>query len=218
MQTLQSKDIYQFWIIHNPSGICIFNQTFVELPKDFSSDLTAGYLFAITTLSQEIVQENIRFLQLERLRFVYGITSQLILVLLTKNEISTLDSMQMIAKLRQKFSEKYSNLLERNQLFNTSKFRDFALDVERILERDTMYFHILQKRSENLESFFQKATDEWQSIQNSIKSQVEKMGTWIKRDSFTISHDIQRSLVENREKSKKSENFNQKIKKHGDWV
>ncbi|MCF2140577.1 MAG: hypothetical protein K9W44_11035 [Candidatus Lokiarchaeota archaeon] len=204
MNPVQTSDIIKFWVIDNPSGICIFNQTFAELPNDINSDLTAGYLFAITTLSQEIVQENIRFLQLENLRFVYGITSRLVLILLTKNEISSFESSQMLNKLRLKFGEKYALLLEHNQFFDISKFRDFAMDVEQILNRETLYFNILAKRSENIEKFFKDATNEWQSIQNSIKNQVKKIGTWIIRDSLTISRNIQNSLIKNREKSKKS--------------
>lgn len=217
MQNLQSTDIIQFWIIHNPSGISVFNQTFVELPQEFNSDLTAGYLFAITTLSQEIVQENIRFLQLERLRFVYSITPQLILVLLTKNEISALQSVQMLTQLGQKFKEKYASLLERDQMFNTSKFRDFARDVEKILDRDTMYFHVLQKRAGDLEGFFQKATEEWHSIQNSIIDQVKKMGNWIKQEKCVISEDVEQSLMENREKAEKSSQ-DSNSRSRGGWV
>ncbi|WP_457557518.1 hypothetical protein [Candidatus Harpocratesius sp.] len=218
MVPVQNSDIIKFWVIDNPSGICIFNQTFAKIPNDINSDLTAGYLFAITTLSQEIVQENIRFLQLENLRFVYGISSRLILILLTKNEISSFESSQLLDKLRSKFGEKYALLIEHNQLFDISKFRDFALDAERILNRETIYFNILDKRSENVEDFFKDATNEWQSIQNSIKNQVKRIGNWIKRDSLTISRNIQNSLIENREKSKESKKLEHDNQTRGGWI
>ena len=63
------EDILKFYIIHIPSGLCIFQQTFKEFPVQVEPEIIAGYLFAITTLSMEIAKEPIHFMQLKNLRF-----------------------------------------------------------------------------------------------------------------------------------------------------
>ena len=198
-------DIYKFWIIHTPSGICIFDQTFKELPRQIDADLTAGYLFAITTLSQEIAQQDIQFLQLENIRFVYCISQHFMMVMLTHNDVPNHDAQLMLRDLKSKFTDKYESTILRSQIFEVTKFHDFAKIVEQVFNIESKNFHILEKRSENLDDFFQTATDEWMSIQKSISARAKKMGSWILHDSPALTTDLQKDLISTREQAYKHE-------------
>ncbi len=198
-------DIFKFWIIHTPSGICIFDQTFRDLPVNIDAGLTAGYLFAITTLFQEITQQDIHFLQLEELRFVYGISQHFMMVMLTHNNISTHDAQIMLRDLKTKFTQKYESTILKSQFNEVSQFHDFARVVEQAFNRESKYFHIFEKRSENLEDFFQDATDEWMSIQKSISRRARKMGSWILNDSPKLTTELQNELISTRERAHKHE-------------
>lgn len=208
VQNLTSP-IYKFWIIHQPSGICIFEQTFNELPTEIDPDLTAGYLFAITTLSQEIAQENIRFLQLENLRFVYGISQHFIMVILSQNELHQQECREKLKELQNVFDAKYHRLVTDSQMFEVSKFQDFARIVESSLQTESKYFQILERRTGELDDFFKNATEEWNSIQKSIIDRSKKLGSWIHHEKTKLSHHVERSLLKTRLKEEKRETESQ---------
>ncbi|MHA1611567.1 MAG: hypothetical protein ACTSYU_05905 [Promethearchaeota archaeon] len=201
----ENIEIYKFWIIHTPSGICIFDQTFQDLPVHVDADLTAGYLFAITSLFQEITQQDIHFLQLEKLRFVYGISQHFMMVMLTHNSISTHDASMMLHDLKIKFTKKYEPSILRSQINEVSQFHAFARVVEQTFNMESKYFHILEKRSEDLEGFFQSATDEWMTIQKSISNRAKKMGSWILHNTQKLTTEIQNDLISTREQALKHE-------------
>ncbi|MHA1521793.1 MAG: hypothetical protein ACTSRK_16575, partial [Promethearchaeota archaeon] len=86
-----------------------------------------------------------------------------------------------------------------------SQFHAFARVVEQTFNMESKYFHILEKRSEDLEGFFQSATDEWMTIQKSISNRAKKMGSWILHNTQKLTTEIQNDLISTREQALKHE-------------
>ena len=216
-----NKDIWKFFIIHRGSGLCMFEQTFEELPGEMDSILISGYLYAILGLSQEIANQDIDYLQLQSLRFDYHISEQYLMVIVADNALSHEYLSEKLLDLQKKFDEQYKSLFSEEFKGDISHFRSFASVVESVLDLETINFQYIDPRQDRLKEYFQTAHRELADFTKLISDRARIFGQWTMKETLSISPKIKADIAEaHQEKSNvdSSEEQKQEHKKKGQWV
>jgi len=133
------KDIFKLMIIHRRASVCVFEQTFNELPGGVDEIVLSGYLVAFLALSEEIAKQPIRYIQLNTLRIIFNIFEKYVMVFITKNEMKYSKTVQILEKLSEKFNEKYLIHFEQEFTGDITHFKNFALEVEGLIQMETRY-------------------------------------------------------------------------------
>jgi len=194
------KNIFKLLIIHHPSAICIFEQTFNELPGEVDEMVLSGYLVAILTLSEEIAKQPVKYIQLNTLRISYNVSEKYIMVLITKNEIKYSRTIQILETLSNRFNEKYINHFEEDFKGDITFFKNFALEVEGLIQTETKYFQYLQQRSEKINDYFQSIEDyNWKDLKDTFYSRARVFGTWTKKHNMKIDKSFEKTILESRD-------------------
>jgi len=207
-------------IIHSSASVCIFEQTFNELPGGVDELVLSGYLVAFLTLSEEIAKQPIRYIQLNSLRISFNIFDKYVMVLITKNEIKYSKTVQILQNLSEKFNEKYLIHFEHEFTGNITHFKNFALEVEGLIQMETRYFQYLQERSEKIDDYFQSIDYNWNDLRDSLYKKARIFGKWSVKHNMKIDKSLENTLLESRDVGRKLENdAKKKVKKEGKgWV
>ncbi len=213
-------DVVKFWIIHQESGMCIFEQTFQELPTDVESGIIAGYLFAILTISNEITNQQVNYLQLESLRFTFSISEKYIMVIVISSEVSHSRTMAQLKTLQFKFDEKYHRFFDKEFSGNVSTFYNFAEEVEKIFQSEAQYFQYRQDRQKQLKNYFQSTMNEWKDLQKIVTSKASGSGSWVKKHSMHIKEETRKMIIDSRvhEETQAKKKDSDTDEKKGKWI
>ena len=214
------KDIFKLMIIHSSASVCIFEQTFNELPGEVDEVVLSGYLVAILALSEEIAKQPIRYIQLSTLRISFNVFDKYVMVLITKNHIEYSKTIQILQNLSEKFNEKYLIHFEHEFTGNITHFKNFALEVEGLIKMETRYFQYLQQRSEKINDYFQSIDYNWKGLRDSLKKRARIFGKWSVKHDMKIDKSLEKTLLESRDHGKKLEfEIMKKDKEEGNgWV
>jgi hypothetical protein len=199
------KDIFKLMIIHRAASVCIFEQTFNELPGEVDEVSLSGYLVAILALSEEIAKQPIHYMQLNTIRisFQKNVSDNYIMVLITKNEIKYSKTLQILQNLSEKFNEKYLVHFEQEFTGNITHFKNFALEVEGLIQMETRYFQYLQQRSEKINEYFQSNDYNWKDLRDSLKNRARIFGKWSVKHNIKIDESLEKTLLESRNHGRK---------------
>lgn len=214
------KDIFKLMIIHSSASVCIFEQTFNELPGEVDEVVLSGYLVAMLALSEEIAKQPIHYIQLNTLRISFNIFDKYVMVLITKNQIEYSKTIQILQNLSEKFNEKYLVHFEQEFTGNITHFKNFALEVEGLIQMETRYFQYFQQRSEKINDYFQSIDYQWKDLRDSLYQKARIFGKWSVKHNMKIDESLEKTLLESRDHGKKMEfEVKKKDKKEGSgWV
>ncbi len=209
------KDIFKLMIIHRAASVCIFEQTFNELPGEVDEVVLSGYLVAIFALSEEIAKQSIHYMQLNTLRisFKKNVSDNYIMVLITKNEIKYSRILQILENLSEKFNEKYLVHFEREFTGNITHFKNFALEVEGLIHMETRYFQYLQQRSEKINEYFESIEYNWKDLRDKLEKRARIFGKWSIKHDMKIDKSLENTLLESRDHGRKLEHEEKKKEK-----
>ena len=225
VRILKPSDIRAFWIIHRQSGVGIFEQSFKGDVGD-SEDLSCkvdpfviqGYLYAVAHLSTEITNQNIEFIQLERLRIYYNLSKSFIFIVIAKKQVSSTRINVILEKLQNRFEAKYYPNVEHGFSGDITAYRTFAKEIEEELQAETQYFQFLQKRSDQLQDLFQSAKHQWTKIQNDIIDHSQSFGTWIMKSQEHVKPEAISTIGNHRSIQKQDQDPSQPKTKKSSWV
>lgn len=213
---MNMSQILKFWIIHHPSGICIFEQTFESLPGDVDDQIVTGYLYAITNLSQEIAHQPIDFIQLANIRFLYQQAHHFIMVMVTDNHYFPEQGKSLLSKLQDQFQEIYGQFFENGFNFDVSPFGSFAENVELTINSKAKHFQFLDTHSCQFKDVIEHSKAKWKDIHTSITTQAKNAGKWICGKTSSLNAKIEDNIKSGRqhqleieEKIEKKEKINQ---------
>lgn len=200
-------DIYKLWILHNPSGISLFEQTFEELNGDADSCVVAGFLFAIANITKNITRQEIEFVQMHNVRFSYLVHPKYMMIVVSSKETKTSRIIQVMQEIQSKFEQKYLSLITPIFSGNVTEFKEFAHDVETIVNHDTKYFQFIDKRNEQLKEMFQTHANEWLTMKKSLEAKASTFGAWIIKEKGTNDQELVQHITESRKSQKKGKKF-----------
>ena len=167
--------ILKLWIIDKESGICFFDETFQELPKDTNPDLISGFFIAILSFGQEIADQDIKYIQLTQLRIYFHQVDRYVLTIYTTNDIDPDAATEALVKIQTRFSDKYSQVLKNGFIGETSVFNSFASDVEEILGGPAQDLGFFDEQTENLKAYYDLAKSQWKSLRRQLIQQIDRI-------------------------------------------
>jgi hypothetical protein len=209
-------DLLVFWILHKNSGICLFEQKFATMSETFETDLVGGFLIAILGFSEEIVSQEVDYVQLQDLRICYNISDDFVMALITNNNIEPEKANGMLNHVQKKFQEKYQTQIQNKFFSDVTPFRSFATEVEKIFKVETKYVSYFKNRSENLQDYFACAEDNMSKIQTLMKKS-EGFGNWLTKEKITLDSTIKEDAIAFRSKHN-AKNTVKKAQKPYSWV
>lgn len=145
----------KLWIIHREAGVCVFEQSFEELPKNINSDMIGGFLIAILSFSQEMADQEIEFLQLKNLRIIYHITPQYIIAVGCNQNANYKELEKLLAQVETRFELKYHNVIGKGYSGNTTVFNDFATEVEKIFDSKSTALKYFEERLDDIKGYYE---------------------------------------------------------------
>ncbi len=210
------KNVLKFWIIHHPSGLCLFQQTFEELPNEVDPEIVAGYLYAMTSLSTEIAKQNINFIQLDTIRLNYSLDKNYLMVAVCHNTFHREEAEELLVQLRRKFNNKYDKYFRGQFCFDISIFKNFAQVVEDSVKQETLYVQYFKKKNEQMADFIEESTKDWQKIRGTLADRAKLLGQWIASEKITIDRQVADQITRSRRETQNKEDDDDKPS--GAWV
>jgi hypothetical protein len=195
--------VLKLWVLHSPSGICLYEQSFSDLPVDKEPFVTSGFLFGISKLAKHISEENIENIQLKTMQFSYRILDKNLFVMLTKKEMKQSRIDKVLDEIQDRFLSDYRKVLGEDFTGDVSCFQSFATEVEKILNTNTKYIQFIDRRHKTLEEYLQSKPREWISLKNKMQEKAKIFGKWVTRKVNPVDQELTEKIQETRSQAKK---------------
>ena len=159
--------IESLWVLDNVSGICVFEENYVDFTNEgISTDLIGSFLSALLTFAGETFTDEIQHVQFANRKIIFKFTDYLLFIV-GVNENIPLPDFQIKRKIDQiarLFNAKYQHIFEGNDHKwggNISQFDAFSIDLRKIVKREPLSIKFLQlfdfkDNLKKLEDFFDK--------------------------------------------------------------
>jgi len=207
--------LHKFLIMDKSAGICIYDQTFEELPCEIPTDLLGGFLIAILGFSEELIaNQTIEYIQMKQIRVQYNIEGRLVMVVIAANYTDPDYIQNLLQTLQKKFSEKYADQIKHDYFCDITCFHNFASEVASAFQNQTKYLGYVQKRSEQLRDYLQASKNDWTTLQQLFAERAKSFGSWVVKDS--LDQDDVTNIQESRSALRQN-HLNEKPKKRT-WV
>lgn len=139
--TEPAKWLSNLWIIEKESGVCIFEQGFMEITTD--PDLISGFLIAMLNFGKELNDNEIQAIQFDNLKIHFKSGDKYIMAIAVTGTASIIDVDNFLDLMTKEFEDKYSNkLIEWDN--NISDFTEFGTYIEQIVNKKALSIELLK--------------------------------------------------------------------------
>jgi len=177
--------LHKFLIMDKSAGICIYDQTFEELPCEIPTDLLGGFLIAILGFSEELIaNQTVEYIQMKQIRVQFHIEGRLVMTVIASNSTDPEFIQNTLKTLQKKFSEKYADQIKRDYFCDVSCFHNFASEVAAAFQTETKYLGYVQKRSDQLRDYLQASKKDWDNLQHLFAERAKSFGSWVVKDAL----------------------------------
>jgi len=140
--------IESLYILEKDSGICLFEENYVDITKDgISTDLISSFLSAILSFADETFADEIQHIQFSNRRILFNFSEHVLLVIAVHKETPATDFQikRMIDNIASQFDQKYSIIFETDQWRgDITQFNDFSQELYEIVKREPLKLKLLQ--------------------------------------------------------------------------
>lgn len=157
------------------AGICIFEQSFEEMPKTLASDLVTGFFYAMLTFSNEIASQDVEFIQMRDIRIVFHGQNRLLFAIATKNGADHEFTERLLRDLEHRFQDKYKELLDKGFLNNTAVFEGFANEVEAEIGKKSTTVAFVQNQVDKLKIRYESVKTDFSQLKQSLECDVKSI-------------------------------------------
>ena len=159
--------IESLWVLESRSGICVFEENYVDFTNEgISTDLIGSFLSALLTFADETFTDEIQHVQFSNRKIIFKF-SEFLLFIVAVNEKAPISDFQVKKKIDQiarVFNAKYQHVFDRDDHKwggNISQFEPFTEDLRKIVKREPLSIKFLQlfdfkDNVKKLEDFFDK--------------------------------------------------------------
>ncbi|MFX1236866.1 MAG: hypothetical protein ACFFAS_20580 [Promethearchaeota archaeon] len=154
-QAVQSEEfvIDGIWILKNNSGVCLFEEIYVDFKKEgISKDLVSGLLSAIVSFIQDAFIDKLEYLMFSNRRLVLKYNPHVLFVVaISAKKVEDSDFKSHIEecmnKINDAFNAKYFNLFESKKWDgNIVQFYSFTEALQKIVHRTPLDIELLNIR------------------------------------------------------------------------
>ncbi len=159
--------IESLWVLDNISGICVFEENYVDFTNEgMSTDLIGSFLSALLTFAGETFTDEIQHVQFANRKIIFEFTEYLLFIVAVNDKVPLSDFQikRKIDQIARLFNTKYQHVFERKDNKwggNISQFDSFSEDLRKIVKREPLSIKFLQlfdfkDNLKKLEDFFDK--------------------------------------------------------------
>ena len=196
--------IESLWVLENASGICVFEENYVDFTNEgMSTDLIGSFLSALITFAGETFTDEIQHVQFSNRKIIFKFSDYLLFIVAINDNVPLSDFQvkKKIDRIAGLFNEKYQHVFERedqNWGGNVSQFNSFSEDLKKIVKREPLSIKILQifdfkDNMKKLEEFFdrrvqtvQKQKEEFDTMFEGILKRAKRKRMRRLEDHFKI--------------------------------
>ncbi|MBD3352087.1 MAG: hypothetical protein GF364_11425, partial [Candidatus Lokiarchaeota archaeon] len=135
------KWLSNVWIIQEASGICIFEQSFMNI--DMSPDLISGFLIAMLNFGRELTEKDLKMISFNELRIKFKKSDDLIIAIAVLDNCNDTEAAALINLIAEEFKQRYVSLLEHFS-GDTSQFDEFGLYTEKIIDKKALPIYFVR--------------------------------------------------------------------------
>ena len=172
------------WILESNSGICLFEQNYVDITKDnVSIDIISSFFSAILSIAEESFVDEIQYIKFSRRKIFFDFIENLLFIISVKDVKSAGEEEinKIIKQISQKFIEKYKPVISQFG-GNISQFNNFSTDLEQIVKRKPIPIRILQV--EQVKESFKKFITNQLELYKKRKVLFDKIIKKVKEEFF----------------------------------
>nr|MDO8083970.1 hypothetical protein [Candidatus Sigynarchaeum springense] len=170
---MRKDDYLKLWLMDRNAGICIFEQSFEDMPNTMASDLVTGFFYAILTFSHEIASQDIELIQMKDIRIVFHGEGRLLFAMATTNDADHAFTERLLRDLGHRFQDKYKDLLEKGCINNTAVFKDFAQDVEAEIGRKSTAVAFVQTQVDRFKMRYENVKTDLNQLRKNLASDMK---------------------------------------------
>jgi hypothetical protein len=130
--------IESLWILERRSGICIFEENYIDFTKEgISSDMVGAFLAALLSFARETFTDEIQNIQFSNRKVFFKFSKHWLFVTVSGNNKNNYHKIKGINnEIEEKFKLKFENIFEKDDGWNgnTSLFQDFSIDLKKIVK------------------------------------------------------------------------------------
>jgi hypothetical protein len=172
---VHKDDYIKLWLMDRNAGICIFEQSFEDMPKTLASDLVTGFFYAMLTFSNEIASQDVEFIQLRDIRIVFHGQDRLLFAMATTNDADHEFTGRLLRDLERRFQDKYKKLLEKGFLNNTAVFEGFANEVEAEIGRKSTTISFVQTQVDKFKVRYEGVKTDFNNLKRNLACDVKSI-------------------------------------------
>nr|MDO8083525.1 hypothetical protein [Candidatus Sigynarchaeum springense] len=158
------------------SGILIFEQEFMPLPKPLNKDMIGGFLTAIDAFTAEMTGQKIQVIQLETMSVHYTNTGKLYFVVIVANDVDVARIHTFLSHIQQRFEGMYGDYIEKGDFSNVSKFDAFATELEKEVGKASKHHTIFSEPVEIVRERFEIARKRARLVHRTVSSSLDNLG------------------------------------------
>jgi len=186
--------IESLWILENLSGICVFEENYVDFTSEgVSTDLIGSFISALLTFAGEAFTDEIQHIQFSNRKIIFEFSEYLLFIVAVNAKTPLADFLikKKIDQIARAFNAKYQPVFAKDRGWggNISQFEPFTEDLKKIVKREPLTTKILQlfdfkDNIKKLEGIFDKqvqmALNHKERLENMLdglakKSQLRRM-------------------------------------------
>ncbi|MFX0072261.1 MAG: hypothetical protein ACFFAO_14335 [Candidatus Hermodarchaeota archaeon] len=139
--------IESLWILERRSGICIFEENYLDFTKEgISTDMVGAFLAALLSFARETFTDEIQNIQFSNRKVFFKFSKHLLFVTICCNDKNNHHKIKEISnEIEEKFNLKYEKIFENDGWNgNTSTFREFSSDLSEIVKNKPLKLKFLE--------------------------------------------------------------------------
>ncbi|MHA1680004.1 MAG: hypothetical protein ACTSUE_03285 [Promethearchaeota archaeon] len=166
------KDVFNLLIIDKESGLCVFKQDFEDLPNHVDPEIMGGFFTAMMCFSRRIAEQEIKYIQLEGIRFYFHVGESIALISATKNSVKLGTIKSFLQRVHDKFEKKYKEVINSGELNETRLFASFAVEIEEEIGKKTRRFEYFNRKSKPEQRKYELMRDNFIHLKDVIHKQA----------------------------------------------
>ncbi len=137
------------WILEKSSGICIFEENYLDFTKgNVSSEMVGSFLATILTFAGEAFTGELQHIKFSNRKILFKFSENVLFIIAIndRNSDNSIEIDKIYDEIANKFNEKFQFVFKNGDWNgNTNIFNNFADDLKKIVKKEPIKVKFLQK-------------------------------------------------------------------------
>jgi hypothetical protein len=138
-----SKWLSNLWIIENNSGVCAFEESFMEI--NLNPELISGFLIAMINFGKELASKDLQSIQFNNLKILLKMQPKYTIAVAVTDDAFSKEVELFIELIIAEFDKHYLKFFE-NWAGRTDVFNDFGVYLEKLTNKESIGVQYLKSK------------------------------------------------------------------------